>query len=501
MKIFNKLLYLLVLGSFAACTYEFPEPQIEQPTSGSADFTKIVSVGNSLTAGFMDGALYDRGQQNSFAVILAEQARQVGGGDFNVPEINSVNGFFQMGSQGPLGRLILTVNTQTGAAGPEPIGAGDLPGDFTGNKANLNNFGVPGITLGTALTPLTGGPASPANPAYNRMYERFASNPGTSTIIGDAAAALANGGTFFTFWLGNNDVLGYATGGASNPAILTSDADFQQRLGLALGALLQASSNAKGAVANIPDLNVLPHFNLINPLSFNVPDDFRSALLPGLTQLNQAINGWNNAISNNENLTDDEKAILIRPVLTDNFNQYKLVVADPTLSDAQVPLPNGDIFVIPKIRNLNDSDGYKLPLGARAFLEQGIGISPLAPIIESQHDAMILTPSEQDEIQQKITTFNGFISAAVQANAERLVLVDVNDLLNRVLAGSVSSGGVGLTASIVPPNGGFSLDGVHPNARAHAFVANHFINAINGKWGSNIPLVNPNQFIGNDLPR
>ncbi|MDX5479516.1 MAG: hypothetical protein LPJ98_13795, partial [Cyclobacteriaceae bacterium] len=106
MKFINRIKYLVVLGFLASCSYEFPAPDIQEPTSGSADMSKIISVGNSLTAGFMDGALYTRGQQNSFAVILADQAKVVGAGDFNVPDINSVNGYYAMGPQGPLGRLV-----------------------------------------------------------------------------------------------------------------------------------------------------------------------------------------------------------------------------------------------------------------------------------------------------------------------------------------------------------------------------------------------------------
>lgn len=487
MKIINKLILLLVLGSFVACTYEFPEPQIEQPTSGSADFTKIVSVGNSLTAGFMDGALYNRGQQNSFAIMLAEQVRELGGGDFNVPSINSANGFFQMGPQGPLGRLVLTINPETGATGPAPIGAGDLPSDFTGNKANLNNFGVPGITLLTALIPQTGGPASPANPAYNRLYERFASNPGTSTVIGDAAAALANGGTFFTFWLGNNDVLGYATGGASNPAILTSDADFQQRLGLALGAMLQANPNAKGAVANIPSLAVLPYFNL-------VPWNALPLTAAQATQANQGYAAYNGGLlmARMGGLITQEEENTRR--IQFQAGQNGFVMEDESLT-------NLGALGLPSIRQSKPADKATLPLSQA--LGQPVGGNPalIRGISFPVEDQFVLIPQEQTEIQTKITSFNSFISAAVQANSERLVLVDVNDLLNKVLAGEVRAGGVGLTASITPPNGGFSLDGVHPNARAHAFVANHFIDAINAKWGSNIKKVNPNEFIGNDLPR
>ncbi|MFD2033543.1 hypothetical protein ACFSKL_02015 [Belliella marina] len=487
MKIFNKLIFLMVLGSFVACTYEFPEPQIDQPTSGSADFTKIIAVGDAITAGFMDGALYNRGQQSSFAIKLAEQAQTIEGGDFNVPDINSVNGFFQMGPQGPLGRLILTVNPQTGAAGPAPIGAGELPGDFTGNKAELNNFGVPGITLATALIPQTGGPNVPQNPAYNRMYERFASDPGSSTIIGDAATALANGGTFFTFWLGNNDVLGYAVGGASNPAILTSDTDFQQRLGAALGAMLQANADAKGAVANIPGLAVLPYFNLVPwnalPMSQAQAD-----------QANQGYAQYNGGLTLARTaglITEEEEAYR---KIQFQAGQNGFVMEDESLT-------NLGALGLPSIRQSKPTDKATLPLSQA--LGQTVGGNPalIRGVSFPVEDQFVLIPTEQEEIQQKIATFNGFISAAVQANAERLVLVDVNDLLNKVLAGQVASGGVGLTASIVPPNGGFSLDGVHPNARAHAFVANHFINAINGKWGSNIPLVNPNEFMGNDLPR
>ncbi|PRY84879.1 hypothetical protein [Mongoliibacter ruber] len=487
MSIFKNFKYIVLAAVVASCTYDFPEPDVAQPTSGSADLTRIISVGNSLTAGFMDGALYNRGQQNSFAVILAEQAKAVGGGDFNVPEINSENGFFQMGPQGPLGRLVLTVNPNTGATAPAPIGAGEVPGNFAGNKAELNNFGVPGITLLTGLIPQTGGPAVPENPAYNRMYERFASAPGTSTVIGDAAAALATGGTFFTFWLGNNDVLGYATGGASNPAILTSDADFQQRLGAALGAMLQANPDAKGAVANIPSLAVLPYFTLVPwnalPLAQAQADQANAGYVPynaGLAQVRGL------------GLISAEEEAYRRIEFSAGQNGF--VMDDENLTDLSA-------LGLPSIRQSKPADRATLPLSSA--LGQVIGGNPalIRGISFPVEDNFVLTPEEQEEISTKITAFNGFINAAVQSNNDRLVLVDVNNLLNRVLSGQVASGGVTLTASIIPPNGGFSLDGVHPNARAHAFVANLFIDRINEKWGANIPHANPNAYIGNDLPR
>jgi hypothetical protein len=115
-------------------------------------------------------------------------------------------------------------------------------------------------------------------------------------------------------------------------------------------------------------------------------------------------------------------------------------------------------------------------------------------------DQWVLVPSEQAEIQTAINGFNATIASAVTAQSSRLVLVDANTALKDMRAGKVSIKGSALTASITPPFGGFSLDGVHPNARGSAYIANLFISAMNAKWGSTIPLANPNDYPGNELP-
>lgn len=48
-------------------------------TAGSANFAKYVSLGNSLTAGYADGALFKQGQTDSYTNILAQQFALVGG--------------------------------------------------------------------------------------------------------------------------------------------------------------------------------------------------------------------------------------------------------------------------------------------------------------------------------------------------------------------------------------------------------------------------------------
>ena len=482
----NILKYILVpiLGVAVSCTYDFPVEDIQPPTAGEADFTNMIVIGDGIAAGFMDGALYDRGQSNSFAVHLSDQMKLVNGGTFNVPSINSANGFYAMGPNNTvLGRLVLKITN--GSAAPAPIGLGDLPTPFAGDKAELNNFSVPNLTLGLALIPQTGGPNVPQNPAYNPYYARFASNPGASTPIGDAAQALGTSGTFFSLWLGSSDVLGYAISGASNPAILTSDAEFAQRFPVALGALLQANPDAKGAVANVPDLNVLPYFNLVpwNALPLD------AATAGAVNQGFAAYNGGLAQLQGMGLISEAEKELR-----TINFvaGQNGFLMSDESLTDLTG-------YSLPSIRQSKSTDRATLTLSQ--VLGQPVGgPQSVRGVSYPVEDGYVLTPAEQTEIQGKITKFNEVIATAVQANSERVVLVDINSFLNTVLQGNVNYGGAALTASIVPPNGGFSVDGIFPNGRAHGFITNEFIKAINGKWGSNIPMINPNEIPGNDIP-
>ena len=57
---------------------------------GDADFTTFVAIGNSLTAGVADGALYEDSQKNSFPNLIAKMAEV--DNDFQQP-IMGGNGF------------------------------------------------------------------------------------------------------------------------------------------------------------------------------------------------------------------------------------------------------------------------------------------------------------------------------------------------------------------------------------------------------------------------
>src|SRR6056297_311284 len=196
MKSFINLVFSLFLALllFSSCTDSttggMDEPDPDEPgsyTSGTADFSNYVAIGISLTAGFMDAALYNESQQFSLGAILSDQLAEAGGsGVFNQPDINSENGYnytFSTDGGPAYGRLKLDTNTQVPILDislPSPTINGDPVEFYTGSITELNNFGVSGIRVGQLLTPDTG---TPGTSDYNVYYERFASSPGSSTIL------------------------------------------------------------------------------------------------------------------------------------------------------------------------------------------------------------------------------------------------------------------------------------------------------------------------------
>ncbi|WP_460519454.1 SGNH/GDSL hydrolase family protein [Cyclobacterium sediminis] len=485
---YRLLFKYLSIGLLFSCQYEFPEPGQLSPDPGQADFSKMVTIGSSITAGVMDAALYNRSQQNSYAVILATQMKETGGGDFNVPEINAENGDLILSpTGGALGRLILTLNQNTGSILPTPIVPGDALTTFSGDKTALNNFGVNGLTLAQALLPASGNIQESSNPLFNPYYARFASNPGNSTPIGDAASALADGGTFFVFWLGKNDVLPYALTGGAIPELLTSEQDFSLRYQTALGTMLQASPEAKGAIGNIPNINELPYFSTV-PWNALPLDNF----LAGLA--NSVFTNYNSGLDNLATagmISDAERDL--RKI---NFSagQNGFLIDDKTLTDLSE-------MGLPPIRQTNVNDKVALTTGQILGSNSGDDPTLIYGVTVPIADNYIMLPSEQAEMEAQINAFNQIIATTVSANENRLVLVDTKNLLERIGQGALTANDIAISNSILPPYGVFSTDGVHPNARGSAVVANHFIEAINGKWNSTIPVANPNAYIGNDLPR
>ena len=199
--------------------YPTPDGGAVTGTSGSADFTKVATIGGSFTAGLMDGTLNDVGQSGSLGRMISVGLSNAGGSTtFNQPDINSANGYLGPGPDGvpgtadDQGKTYLTQSASTGAIGIS-FTEGDITSVLTpyaGDKAALNNFAFPNSVMAMFLTPAAGGPNVAANPAYNSFFARFDNSGATVSPLGQF---IGSGATFFMSWLGFSDFVAYSARG------------------------------------------------------------------------------------------------------------------------------------------------------------------------------------------------------------------------------------------------------------------------------------------------
>jgi len=208
---------------------------------GDADFTTFVAVGNSLTAGVADGALYKDSQKNSFPMLIAKMAGV--GEDFEQP-IMSGNGFSYNETDGRLTLNIFSI--------PPSI---DFLSAGTEDNRNLNraynNLGIPLIRAQQLYTVKTSVEAD-----SNHFVDKILRGSGRTAI----QEALTLDPTLVTLWIGNNDVLESATLGlADNNSPYTPSNEFTTHLTNIINQLT-AGTEAPIFIANIIDITDLPYF-------------------------------------------------------------------------------------------------------------------------------------------------------------------------------------------------------------------------------------------------
>lgn len=492
---------------------ENPTPDEVSGDPGSADFSNYVAIGNSLTAGFMDAALYDAGQRYSLAALLAAQMQYAGAPEeFNQPNINSELGFNTSIDPNPQSGTVLgRYKLDTSIPGPSPTIGGDEIEPYGGDASGLNNFGVPGILVGQLLTEDTG---SQGSEAFNPFYARFASSPGTSTILEDAISAQPS---FFTLWIGNNDVLGYAISGASDPSLLTSEQDFESQFMATISSLIDGTS-ANGVVGTIPPVSAVPFFQAVSYDAVELSADEAA-------QLNEALAGVNNALDavagdNFPQYDEDDIAprkisyeegsnpILVNdPDLPDLENEFDMLGLEPGQREALVPYEQSRPLTPNELVTLSAGALLGTELDPQSETPTTIGVviplgyNPQNPGAEG--DEYYLTGAEQQEIQDRTTAFNTIIATAVAQNSDRLALFDINagfpgNPNNEIgafadLFGLDGELGIRVQGTLLQPdfspNGVFSTDGIHPNPRGNAILANEFIRVIEDAFGARIPEV------------
>ena len=417
------------------------KPNLDEftPASGSVDLSSYVAIGNSLTAGYTDGALYRSGQEYSYPNILAQQFRVAGGGEFRLPLMADDYGIGFRGVT-PVTKLVLGYSTDclgNVALAPVLPGVDINPANLQpiGDQGPYHNLGIPGMRMVHISIPQYGN----LNPFFGRMV----SNMGNSVL--DEAILLQP--TFFTLWLGNNDILGFAlAGGESDPVTPP------EMFGAALNGTLDVltGTGAKGAIANIPYPLDAPYFNTIPYNGLVLSDQSTVDLLnAAYANLNMIIKGAGS--------TD---------TLAFHLGANAFVIADNSL-------PWG-------MRQAGSSDLLLLSIPQDSLKCAGWGSQK--PIAEHH----VLDEEEQGIINQAVADYNVIILEAIAG--KEVAQVNARDLLKKIANEGLAVDGVTFSNEMVTGNT-FSLDGIHMSPVANALLANEFISAINLRFGANIPLV------------
>lgn len=491
---------LLVSLTFVACNSDDEDGTVvEVPVvAGSADFSKYVALGNSLTAGYSDAALFKAGQENAYPKLMSEQFALAGGGAFTVPYTNdNIGGLLLGGNVIASPRLIF--NGAAPVVLPNAIPTTEIGVPLTGP---FNNMGVPGAKSYHLLAPNYGDVAGLMSGTANPYFVRFRSSASAS-VIGDA---MAQSPTFFSLWIGNNDVLGYATTGGDGTDPITSQAVFTQAYNVLVTTL--TSNGAKGVVANIPDVSTIPHFKVV---PFNALDAASAAFGPQIATLNATLAPLNQAFA--------YLGVPERSIVFNTSGKSAVVVYDETLTNISTQLaavlqaggvPASTAMLLAnqfgQSRQATKDDLFVLPASSvigtvntqyyAALVGQGVpaataGQLAVNGITYPLRDKWVLLPSEQSEIKVATDAFNLIIkNAAEQAG---LAFVDANALMTKLANGGVRFDNYNMTSAFVQ-GGAFSLDGVHLTARANAYVANQFLAAINATYGSTLRMYKPGDF-------
>lgn len=452
-------------------------------SKGDANFTKFVSIGNSLTSGFRDGTLYSDGQLQSYPSMMAQQMKLAGGGAFVQPMMpNNVGGFTSLfaASGGTEFYGKLTLKVINGALTPTPSApAADI--DIIGGAGKMfNNMGVPGAKsfhLGIN-----------GYGSLNPYFKRFATSP-TASMIGDAVAQAP---TFFSLWIGNNDVLSYATSGGAgvdqtgtgnNPATYGSnDITDPAVVGSVINGYVTAltAGGAKGIIANIPNVTSIPYFTRVPAKPIAGLSDAQ------VTQLNTAYAQYNGGLG-------QAKAA---GLITDAEYQVRLVKFTAGVANGAVikdkDLTNLAALGLPSYRQTTSRDLILLPASSVLNPTAGGGTSV------ALDDKYVLTEKETGKVLTATAAYNVAIKSI--ADAKGLAFVDANAKMMQLSSASgLQWDGVKYTATFVT-GGTFSLDGVHLTGRGYALIANEFLKVINQKYKSTLPMVNVNSYTGVTFP-
>jgi lysophospholipase L1-like esterase len=424
-KILSSILITASIVLLSTSCDEYNELTAPAVNTGSADFTRFVSIGNSLTMAEQSSSVFEASQMYSFGKLIANQV----GTTYEQATFSDPGTGGRLEAE-KLDPFTLYENTEQG-----------VPTNLT-YPAPYNNLGVKGAFIYDVLN------ARDANSCYtanfgvpNPLFNAVLRGLGTQLEL-----AIAQQPTFITLWIGNNDILAFATRGGLFPP--TDPTVFQTEFTQILTEL--QATEAQIIIGGMPNAILTPYFTTVGP---GIGLSLQSLGLPGIVYAK----------------TDGTTGTaLVQDLFT--FNVLVLLpassateyIGDQTgayYSDNNIPVPPGVITAYP------------------------FGLAAENPF----PNGLVLDPSEIATYSALRVGYDQIISGLAQSMNYNVINWD--DLFNQ-LASSAGYTANGITYSTTYVSGNFfSLDGIHPTSQGYGIIANEFIKAINTKYNASIPLV------------
>ena len=427
-KKYTILLAMASLLFFVACEDKSDLTAPSTPNTGTADFTRFVAIGNSLTAGKQNNSVYETSQEYSFSKMIAEQV----GTTFEQPIIENPG----------IGGRIDIVSLDPFKTKTQDDNETRLNGDYA---ATYNNLGIPGIILADVLVTKE----SPSQyVGANAMIDAVLRKQGHTVL----ELALASQPTIATLWIGNNDILGYATSGGMLPH--TPVAAFDGAFTQLAGAMAQAGIPT--LVGNIPSVRDVPFFTTVAPKIGYALEQLQAA--------NPAIQGLAYQMTASPfvglaSITDLKTNVILLTLKAGEATPY---IGDKT----------GAYYTINNI-----------PIPPSVDIQYPFGLTAQNPF----PNQYVLDLAEQNEVVTVTTSFNN--SIATISAAMGFHLVDMNSFFGNIAKNGLVANGIQFSTTFVT-GGIFSIDGVHPTSQGYAIIANEFIKVINSKFSASIPQIN-----------
>lgn len=411
-----------------------------ETSTGSANFSKFVSVGDSYTQGLQDGGLHNElGQQeNSFPAIIAKQM----GTPFVQPLVSGTgSGYMHLAYRNEKIEVIKAYNIRITDNDPEAINYDPSYTYWADTSIKYNNLAIGGLNVRNVVSSTFTqsfefhvylGSSAAGGLSWNGIsgqpinsFGRFLNFGNISNRIDYINHVKSSGATFFTNWLGINDAMSWAKNGGDSlggSSSQTSPLEFREKYDTILDAFQEMG--AQGVCANIHDFTKSPLFTTVT-------------------------------------LEKVKKDIWIKEG------------ADTTVIRKAVP---EDLIL----------------LSASSLIAKGDGLTEDNPLPHQQ----VLDKDEVLIARNHIQQLNAEIYASAAAHG--YPVVDMYAFMEKLNAG-VTYDGIALTAVFIE-GGAYSLDGLHTNSRGNALIANEFIRVINAHFSSTLRPVIVGNYRGVTFP-